>query len=118
MSCWVYLVRCRNGALYCGQTADLEARLRLHASGKGARSVRMAGFDRLAASWPVADRSAALRLEAAIKRLDKATKEALVRQPERLVTLAPPTGPGLQQSNEIFHLNGVGDVADSGCASL
>ncbi|WP_081705227.1 GIY-YIG nuclease family protein [Gloeobacter kilaueensis] len=88
----VYLVRCRNGALYCGQTSDLARRLELHASGKGARFVRMAGFASLAAAWPVEDRSAALRLEAAVKRLGKATKEALVIDPGATVLLAAKLG--------------------------
>lgn len=84
----VYLLRCRNGALYCGWASNLEARLRLHQNGKGARSVRMAGFESLACSWQVDSRSEALRLEAAIKRLTKVQKEALVRAPETLSALA------------------------------
>ncbi len=84
----VYLLRCRNGALYCGWASNLEARLQLHKSGRGARSVRMAGFDSLACAWQVDSRSQALRLEAAIKRLTKAQKEVLVHAPETLSALA------------------------------
>lgn len=89
---WVYFIRCRNGALYCGWTNNLEGRLALHRNGRGSRSVRMAGFVGLAACWPVASRSDALRLEAYLKRLDKATKERLVRDPEYIAVIVEAPG--------------------------
>jgi|GEM_PF-1348306 len=33
----VYLLRCCDGSLYCGISADLDRRLKLHNEGKGAR---------------------------------------------------------------------------------
>lgn len=89
---WVYLVRCRNGALYCGQTANLHERMRAHSTGRGARFVRMAGYVGLACCWQVVCRGDALRLEAAIRTLAKVQKEALVNTPEEIVDLAKPLG--------------------------
>lgn len=37
---YVYLLRCEDGSLYCGWTTDLERRLRVHNSGKGAKYTR------------------------------------------------------------------------------
>lgn len=89
---WVYLVRCRNGALYCGQTANLHARMRAHSTGRGARFMRMAGYAGLACCWRVVSRGDALRLEAAIRTLAKVQKEALVSTPQGIVDLAEPLG--------------------------
>ncbi len=94
----VYLIRCCNGSLYCGQTANLEARLKLHQTGRGARSVRLAGFQSLAQSWIVSSRRDALRLEYAIKALPKVQKEALVIEPKRLNILATEKGISLPET--------------------
>jgi putative endonuclease len=94
----VYLIRCSNGALYCGQTSNLEARLKLHQAGRGARAVRLAGFQHLAQSWLVVSRRDALRLEYAIKALPKAQKEVLVTEPERLEILAMEKGIALPKA--------------------
>jgi putative endonuclease len=94
----VYLIRCSNGALYCGQTSNLEARLKLHQTGRGARAVRLAGFQHLAQSWLVMSRRDALRLEYAIKTLPKAQKEALVLEPNRLNILAAQKGIALPET--------------------
>ena len=82
MSWYVYMLRCRDGSLYTGYTDDPERRLATHNSGTGAKYTR----NRL----PVvkvyeecfADKSEAMRREAAIKRLKKAQKEALVNEKE------------------------------------
>jgi len=79
MAWHVYLVRCRDGTLYAGVTTDLARRVDAHANGKGARYTRGRGPLVLAWSEEVADRSAALRRECEIKRLDRAGKLRLVR---------------------------------------
>ena len=80
-SAWcVYLLRCGDGSLYAGMTNDLERRLALHAAGKGAAYTRARLPIELAYVEPAADRSAALRREAAIKRLSRAQKLALVER--------------------------------------
>ncbi|MEA2330444.1 MAG: putative endonuclease [Thermoleophilaceae bacterium] len=79
MAC-VYLLRCADDSLYCGWTTDIERRLAAHGSGTASRYTRSRRPVRLAAVISVADRSAALREEARIKRLPRAAKLALIAQ--------------------------------------
>jgi len=74
---YVYMVRCVGGQLYTGWTTDPAARLRAHQSGKGARYTRVKGAVSLAYVERCADKSAALRREAALKKLPKAQKKVL-----------------------------------------
>ena len=88
-SAWAYMVRCPDGSLYAGWTNDLARRLRAHKRGTGARYTRMKGGASLAYAERCADKSAALRREAALKRLSKADKEGLAAawQRDNRVTL-------------------------------
>ena len=74
----VYLLQCRDGTLYCGWTADIEERLAEHRSGRGARYTRSRLPVRLvyAEEWPMA--TDARRREAAIKKLPRPAKLALI----------------------------------------
>lgn len=73
----VYLLECRNGAIYTGISPDVEARYAAHAAGRGARYTRANPPVRLLASFACADRSEASRLEHAIKQLPADRKRAL-----------------------------------------
>ncbi len=75
----MYLLRCADGTLYCGIAVDPEARLRQHETGKGARYTRGRGPLALVYQEACGSRSEALRREAAIKRMDRAAKLALIR---------------------------------------
>lgn len=88
---YVYMVRCENGALYTGWTTDLLRRLAAHKSGRGARYTKGFGAACLAWAEPQPDKSAALRREAAVKKLPKEEKEALAAgfDPARFVLLSP-----------------------------
>jgi putative endonuclease len=72
-SAFVYLLRCRDGSLYCGWTTDVQRRLAAHRSGRASRYTA----SRLPAR-AVSDRSAARREEARIKRLTRSQKLELV----------------------------------------
>ena len=74
----VYLLRCRDGSLYCGWTTDLERRLGQHQRGEASRYTRTRRPVELAWSKEVGSRSEALREEARIKALPRAAKLALV----------------------------------------
>ena len=78
---WVYLLRCGDGSLYAGATNDLPRRLAAHAGGRGARYTRSRLPIALVHTERARDRSAALRREAALKRLTRAQKLALVAAP-------------------------------------
>ena len=73
----VYLLRCRDGSLYCGMTGDLVKRVAVHNSGKGAKYTRSRLPVELVYSEPAKSKSAALKREAHIKRLPKYLKEDL-----------------------------------------
>jgi putative endonuclease len=74
---YVYLLRCADDSLYCGWTTDVERRLAAHRAGTASRYTRSRRPVELAALIPVADRSAALREEARVKRLPRAAKLSL-----------------------------------------
>lgn len=76
----VYLLRCRDGSLYTGITNDLARRLTAHRAGKASAYTRSRRPLRLVYREPARDRSAALRREAAIKRLPRKAKLELIRR--------------------------------------
>lgn len=75
---YVYMLRCAGNTLYTGWTNDPAARLYAHKSGKGGakytHSFRPEGFAYLE---KLDGKSAAMKREAALKKLPKAEKEAL-----------------------------------------
>jgi len=75
----VYVLRCGDGSLYTGATNDVERRVARHAAGDGARYTRARLPVVLVYTERAGDRSAALRREAALKRLTRAKKLALVQ---------------------------------------
>lgn len=78
---FVYVLECRGGRLYTGITTDVERRLAEHRDGRrGARFTRAHPPAALRASVQVTDRSEALKLEAALKRLPRARKLEWIAQ--------------------------------------
>lgn len=75
---YVYLLRCGDGSLYTGVTNDLSRRLAAHQAGRGAKYTRSRRPVELVYQEMLPDRSAALRREAAIKRLPRTGKLALL----------------------------------------
>ena len=78
---YVYLLRCADESLYCGWTTDVERRVAAHNTGRASRYTARRLPVELAAVIPVADRSAALKEEARIKRLPRSEKLALAFGP-------------------------------------
>jgi putative endonuclease len=75
---WVYLLRCRDGSLYTGWTVNLEHRLARHRAGAASRYTASRLPVDLELAIPMADRTAARREEARIKRLSRDEKLALL----------------------------------------
>jgi putative endonuclease len=74
---YVYIVECRGGWLYTGTSTDPARRYAEHKSGKrGAKFTRAHPPQKLLASLVAGDRSAALKLEAALRKLNRAGKLA------------------------------------------
>lgn len=78
MPCFVYMVRCADGTLYTGWTNSLARRLAAHNSGRGAKYTRSRRPVALVWAEEQDSLSAALRREAAVKRLSRAEKLALI----------------------------------------
>lgn len=80
MACWyVYILRCADDTLYTGVTTEPRRRLREHNEGvQGARYTRVRRPVRLVYLEEVADRALACRREAALKKLDRPAKLALI----------------------------------------
>jgi putative endonuclease len=76
----VYLLRCSDGSLYTGITNDFPKRLKAHAAGKASKYTRSRLPVKLVYSEPKRSKSAALKREAAIKKLRRAEKDSLVAE--------------------------------------
>ena len=74
----VYILRCHDGTLYTGIAADLDKRLDAHRRGAGAKYTRSRRPVTLTHQESQPDRSHALKREAAIRRLGRAGKLALI----------------------------------------
>jgi putative endonuclease len=82
MPVWnVYLVRCRDGSLYCGIATSVVRRVAEHNAGKGAKYIVPSRRPAVCV-WKrrVRDQSEALRLEYWLKRRDADTKAALTEK--------------------------------------
>ncbi len=79
MGWFVYMLRCGDDSLYTGYTDDVERRLQVHQSGKGAKYTRSRLPVSLAYREELPSRSAAMRREAALKKYTRAEKLELVR---------------------------------------
>jgi putative endonuclease len=75
---YLYMIRLENGHLYTGITTDVERRFGEHKNGRGAKFLRGREGMALVYNRAVGDRSSALKIEAAVKRLPKQRKEALI----------------------------------------
>ena len=75
---WVYMLRCADGSLYTGWSTDVQRRLVAHRAGKASRYTASRRPVELALMLPMADRGAARREEARIKRLNRTDKLALI----------------------------------------
>ena len=78
MSWVVYVLRCADGSLYTGITNHLARRLAAHGAGTASRYTRARRPVRLVYQERRRTRSAALKREAAIKRLPRAAKLAML----------------------------------------
>jgi len=78
MRYYVYILRCSDGSLYVGHTADPDQRLATHSAGRAALFTRMRRPVKLAYSEQFTDELDAIRREAQIKKWSRAKKEALV----------------------------------------
>lgn len=77
---FVYILRCGDGSLYTGITTDVERRLAVHRSGKGAKYTRSHLPVELVYTAECGDHSAALKREWEIKELSREEKMILIKE--------------------------------------
>lgn len=75
---WVYMLECADGSLYTGWTPDLEKRIGLHNAGRGSKYVRSRLPAQLRYMESCVSKEAAMRREAAVKKLSRSEKLALI----------------------------------------
>jgi putative endonuclease len=75
---YVYIVECADGSLYTGWAVDVEARVKVHNAGRGARYTRTHRPVKLVYAEPQPTRAAALKREAAIKTWPRKRKLKLI----------------------------------------
>ena len=78
MEWYVYILLCGDGSLYTGCTNDLKRRLAAHQQGRGAKYTCSHLPVTLVYQEPCPNRSAALRREAALKRMTRQQKLGLL----------------------------------------
>lgn len=78
MKWYLYILRCKDNTLYTGIAVDVEARLEMHRSGKGAKYTRGRGPLELVYTEECGSHSEALKREIAVKRLTRQKKEELI----------------------------------------
>lgn len=71
---FIYILKCADGSLYTGWTADLVRRVQTHEAGKASKYTRSRLPVRLIGWIGVSDRSHAKSIEAQFKRLTRAEK--------------------------------------------
>ena len=77
---FVYLLQCKDDSLYCGYTKELSQRELVHNAGKGSKYVRAHGGGKIVYSEKFKSLSAALKREAAIKKLPRPKKLELIKK--------------------------------------
>ncbi len=77
---YVYILRCGDGSLYTGITTDVERRLQMHSSGKGAKYTRGRGPLTVVYREQCADHGAALRRELEIKAMTREEKTDMIQE--------------------------------------
>ena len=74
----VYILECKDGTLYTGYTNDLDHRLTMHESGKGAKYTRGRGPFIVKSTEYFATKQEAMRQEYIVKKLPRAKKLAYI----------------------------------------
>ena len=75
---YTYILRCADGTLYTGWTNDLDKRVKAHNDGRGAKYTHARRPVTLVYSEALPTKAEALRREAAVKKLTRAQKLALI----------------------------------------
>jgi len=79
MPYYVYILICKDGTLYTGYTQNVEARMKLHKLGRGAKYMRTHQPEKIVYLEKFETRSEAMKREREIKKLPREKKLKLIR---------------------------------------
>lgn len=77
MSYFIYMLECQDGSFYIGSTNDISKRFKAHVAGKGASYTRSHKPVKIIYSEELPDKSAALKREHELKKLNHTQKRAI-----------------------------------------
>jgi len=77
---FIYIIKCKDDSLYTGWTNDLEARIKAHNEGRGAKYTKGRGPVELLYTEEFDTKEEAMKREFALKKLTKAKKMRLIQQ--------------------------------------
>lgn len=77
---YIYLLRCKDKTFYCGYTNDIQKRLKVHNSGKGAKYTRSRLPVELVYEECFDNKIDAMKREYAIKQLTREEKLSIIKQ--------------------------------------
>ena len=86
---YVYLLRCKDGTLYCGWTTDLGSRIAAHNSGKGAKYTRSRLPVELVYYEAYENKHDAMSREWHMKRMSRKEKTELISSENRFTLPEP-----------------------------
>lgn len=86
---FMYVLRCADGSLYTGYTADMAARLAAHRRGVASRYTRARLPVEIEGWWEFPDKRSAMQAEYAFKQLPKRQKIRILADSEASVTAKP-----------------------------
>lgn len=85
---WVYMLECSNGHYYTGYTNNIDKRYAAHLSGTASKYTRAFKPISIAQSWKIENgKSMAMQIEHQIKRLSRAEKERIIKNPDLIYAL-------------------------------
>lgn len=79
MKWFVYMVRCVDGTIYCGVSNDVDARIKTHNAGKGAKYTRARLPVKLVWKEEYPDKIAAMQREYVLKNICRTKKLEMIR---------------------------------------
>jgi putative endonuclease len=79
MPYYVYVILCKDGSFYTGYTSDVDSRMKLHKSGRGARYTRIHKPKRLVYTEEFASRKEAMKRERKLKTMNHKQKKELTK---------------------------------------
>ncbi len=80
---YVYVILCEDGSFYTGCTKNVDARMRLHVKGKGARYTRIHRPKKLVYFEELNSRAEAMKRERKLKRLRHSQKLKLINSKKK-----------------------------------